>query len=284
MIKHVPRIVVINAEYAHALDLKQVEVEIGAYPDNMPLIKKNFKYGFDKILLRPLTLSDFMAAMFLVDAFCERKQNKNKITLALPNIPGARQDRLGDGDYLFTAKSIAKEINARNFKAVVVLDPHSEVAPALINNCMSIRSYSLPDIVLPLRARRYDAVIAPDAGAEKRAGGMAKALGIPLINAWKTRDVATGNISGFGCSPLGEAKKVLIVDDICDGGGTFLGLKGILPADVKCDIFVTHGIFSKGTKSLLSAFDTVFCTDSTVQCQQDGVNVIDVCETLSSFA
>jgi ribose-phosphate pyrophosphokinase len=113
---------------------------------------------------------------------------------------------------------------------------------------------------------------------------MAKALGIPLINAWKTRDVATGNISGFGCSPLGEAKKVLIVDDICDGGGTFLGLKGILPADVKCDIFVTHGIFSKGTKSLLSAFDTVFCTDSTVQCQQDGVNVIDVCETLSSFA
>jgi ribose-phosphate pyrophosphokinase len=232
------------------------------------------------MVLRPLTITDFMAGMWLSDAYTERSYGY--MSLLLPNLPGARQDRLNpDGDTLFTAKSVAKEINMRGFYRTVVLDPHSDVAPALIDNCKVVKSYEVKQIVSVLKAHNYDCVISPDAGAEKRATGMAKALGVPLYHAWKTRDVSNGNINGFGIqSDCPTEGKSLIVDDICDGGGTFLGLKGVLPPKLSCDLFVTHGIFSKGVSPLLGAFNTVFCTDSTAMAYQDGANVIEVCEHL----
>jgi ribose-phosphate pyrophosphokinase len=104
-------------------------------------------------------------------------------------------------------------------------------------------------------------------------------LGLPLLHGWKTRDVSTGTISGFGlepCEPRGSAR-VLVVDDICDGGGTFMGLgKVINDRLIKADLYVTHGIFSQGTLALAARYGTIICTDSIVA-QREGVRVIPVC-------
>jgi ribose-phosphate pyrophosphokinase len=132
---------------------------------------------------------------------------------------------------------------------------------------------------------KYDCIISPDAGAEKRSGGVARMLGLPLIHAWKHRNIKDGFLSGFGIEPsIRDYKSALVVDDICDGGGTFAGLsatiKEISPFS-KCDLFVTHGLFSKGTKDLLSSFNNIFCTDSMLQAlTSKGVNVINICEKL----
>lgn len=254
------------------------------YPDNMPIVGKNDEEWGDieSILLRPLTLTDFMTAMFLADSYMER--HGLNVPLQLPYIPGARQDRINPtGDYLFTAKSIAKELNLRNFKFVKVLDPHSGVSPSLIDRCEVVYSYELESVVTELKCWGSDCVISPDAGAEKRASGMAKALGVPLIHAWKTRNIKDGSISGFGIEPtILDFKRPLIVDDICDGGGTFVGLADCISkmsTYTRCDLFVTHGLFSKGTRDLLDVFDNVFCTDSMLQAlTAKGVRVIPVCE------
>jgi phosphoribosylpyrophosphate synthetase len=65
---------------------------------------------------------------------------------------------------------------------------------------------------------------------------------------------------------------VLIVDDICDGGGTFLGISdalgsrlrslGDVGGDYILGLYVTHGIFSKGFCDLIEKFDHVYTTDS----------------------
>ena len=254
-------------------------ISISVYPDNMPIAGR-CKHGshISSVLVRPNSMTDFVAAMFWIDAWVWR--GGNVPNLVLPFVPGARQDRMNhEGDFLFTAKSVANMINARNFPKVIVVDPHSEVVSALINNCEVVPSNMVADL---LKKEDYAAVVSPDAGAEKRATSFAKNLGKPVIHAWKTRNVADGSISGFGHEPIAPSikGKLLIVDDICDGGGTFLGLeKELRKAGYKADLFVTHGIFSKGTKSLTKVFENVFTTDSIAR-RQENVKVIEICEKL----
>src|SRR5271154_3186044 len=177
-------------------------IQIGSYPSGEPVVNFPRKAYVERILFRPLSMLDFMGGLWFADALMERGQAPPE--LILPFVPGARQDRLNDvGDYLFTAKSVAREINARGFKKVTILDPHSEVIAALIDRCTIVHAHECLDlyvIVGPIQphhsSNRYSAVISPDAGAEKRAGAVAKKLGIPLIHGWKTRDVATGKIAG----------------------------------------------------------------------------------------
>jgi ribose-phosphate pyrophosphokinase len=171
---------------------------------------------------------------------------------------------------------------------VVVLDPHSDVAPALIDRCKVVKSHEIEIVYSELESRRYSAVVSPDAGAEKRAVAFAKRLRVPLVHAWKSRNVADGKISGFGHEPLtaandhlgGDPRRLLIVDDICDGGGTFVGLAKTFEYDTQSDLFITHGIFSKGPEIVTSVFGNVFCTDS-IPAFQSGIHRLDVCEQLT---
>lgn len=255
-----------------ALDGNMYPIRLPQYPDGMPRGERPESF-LDSILLRPHSFERFIATLFWVDALRER--GRPVPHLVLPHIPGARQDRLNkpdQGDYLFTAKSVAREINLRNFPSVIVLDPHSDVAPALIDRCLVVYP------TLPFNFSDYAGIIAPDGGAEKRALKVALAIGRPLYHAWKTRSVSDGKIAGFGHEPL-EAGHYLVVDDICDGGGTFLGLADQLPPGVTADLFVTHGLFTQGTDVLCRAYRTVYCTDSTVGLKP-GVTIIPQVEQL----
>lgn len=257
-------------------------VPIGSYPSGEPVINFPRDAYVERVLLRPLSMLDFMGGLFFVDALLERGQNPPE--LILPFVPGARQDRMNDvGDFLFTAKSVAKEINARGFRKVTVLDPHSEVISGLIDRCSIVHAHEC----LPYWSKdisgfcsSYAAVVSPDAGAEKRAGAVAKMMCIPMIHGWKTRDVATGKITGFGLERANVTGRVLVVDDICDAGGTFIGLAGVLKErDLTADLFVTHGLFSKGTQILKEHYDRLICTDS-FETHDPVVEVIQVCKQL----
>lgn len=236
-------------------------IEVATYPSGDPLIKWDNARQLTRVLLRPRSMLSFMAAMFWMDALAWRGYLMPE--LILPCTPGARQDRMNSsGDYLFTAKSIAKELNVRSFPRVTVLDPHSDVTAAVIDRCRVIKSADY----FEARSEEYVAVVAPDGGAEKRATAVATLLGVPLLHGWKKREVGTGSLSGFGLQQISSdlaTGRLLIVDDICDGGGTFIGLVGEM-AGRDVDLFVSHGYFSKGIDPLLAYFGKVICTDSVV--------------------
>lgn len=254
-----------------------VSFDVAFYPDGAPLVKHLGPEPIDTILLRPSSFAAFMGALFWVDSLefrgCDRPD------LILPLVPGSRQDRLNtSGDQLFTAKSVADAINARAFPSVTILDPHSDVTPALIDRC---RVVSAADCIKP-PAGKYAAVVSPDAGAEKRASAVAQKLGVPLLHGWKKRDVSTGAISGFGLepSPVPTGSLVLVVDDLCDGGGTFIGLADKLDeAGLKAHLWTTHGLYTRGTAELLRRFGHIYCTDSATG-PREGVIEVKVCERL----
>lgn len=253
-----------------------IGVALSAYPDTVPLVKERGGPEIKSILLRPSCFQSFVSAMFWLDALAERYGCMP--ALVLPFVPGARQDRLNPtGDALFTAKSVAQMLNARNLPSVTVLDPHSEVTPALIARCRVVHAADC----INTPPGKYSAVVSPDAGAEKRALGVAKKLGIPLIHAWKRRELSTGAISGFGHEPIAipGRSRLLVVDDICDGGRTFTGLADVIGVGFDLHLYVTHGLFTQGTTELRSRYSHIYCTDS-VAAERDGVIQINVCEEL----
>lgn len=241
------------------------DIDTPRYPDGMPMVKDLNQP--DTIMLRSPHIGQLMAVLWWVDALRDRGHQVQR--LILPLVPGVRQDRLqpGGGDQLFTLKSVANEINMREFESVVILDPHSDVAPALIERCEVVTAadcLSFPND----NHKGYDCVIVPDAGALKRASLVATMYGVPLVHAWKHRDQKTGALSGFGCEYLPpNTKRALIVDDLCDGGGTFIGLaehiKTSFPKAI-LDLYVTHGLFTQGYGKLLNYFKRVITTDSAV--------------------
>jgi len=74
----------------------------------------------------------------------------------------------------------------------------------------------------------------------------------------------------------------LIVDDICDGGGTFLGLAKELKSKNagKLYLAISHGIFSKGFESLAKDFQKIFTTDSFKTIENKAVVQINLEELL----
>jgi ribose-phosphate pyrophosphokinase len=176
--------------------------------------------------------------------------------LALPYLPGARQDRgapLG-------AKVYADFINSLGIDHVVCVDPHSDVAPALYDRLTVVPITE----VIALSAAGFQGVIVPDLGARKRAEAVAAKLDLPIYQATKHRDFATGKLSSFECEPLPEHGDFLVVDDICDGGGTFLGLADTTGLHrTRLGLWVTHGIFSNGALGkLFDKYSWIASTDS----------------------
>lgn len=191
--------------------------------------------------------------------------------LILPYLPGARMDR---GDVI-GAQIYAEYLgHLVNPDLTIVIDPHSEAALEFYKSALRnvvvfpverIIRREVQDATTDSKPNRnYVGVIAPDKGAHDRAAAAARVMGVPVYQAEKTRDFNTGKLSGFRMvDELPTEGKLLIVDDICDGGGTFLGLAEAtgLPKE-RLDLWVTHGIFSKGFSELRKHFGVIHTTDS----------------------
>ncbi|MEH0110779.1 ribose-phosphate pyrophosphokinase [Tersicoccus sp. MR15.9] len=182
-----------------------------------------------------------------------------KITALIPYLPGARQDRGNP----FGAAVYANLINGIGADEVVCLDPHSPVMPDLIANLRVVEPHTVIATALAPTLHQYVGIICPDAGARTRSEKTAAHLGLPVFHATKRRDFATGKLSGFECEALPEAGKLLVVDDICDGGGTFRGLAaatGLGPD--RLDLWVSHGVFSGAAPALREHYGAIHTTDS----------------------
>jgi ribose-phosphate pyrophosphokinase len=223
--------------------------------------------GVDKVIItnRFRNGDDIVKVLFAKDAL-ERKGVKN-FELVMPYIPYARQDRVCVNGEAFTLKVFANLINLAKFDKVYVIDAHSDVAPALIDNCVNL---PIDDYVKFAYYSQTDGeviLISPDSGANKKSTKLLDNTKIfsRLIKCDKRRDLASGDLDSF--EVFGDNLKdrtCMIVDDICDGGRTFIGIAQELKKKEAGDIylFVTHGIFSYGMDELKKNFKKIFTTNS----------------------
>ena len=209
------------------------------------------------------SFNDLGLLCIAVDAL--KRMGVTSIKVLLPYFPAARQDRVMVVGESLTVKVIANIINNLGIQTITIFDPHSDVTPAVLDNCKVISNLEFVKQVL-LQLPKDTILISPDAGASKKIYKLAKDLGIEtVIECRKKRNVITGQLSGFEV-PIDdlENKPCLIVDDICDGGGTFMGIGEALKKRNAGDLFlaVSHGIFSKGIDNLSNIYSRIFTTDS----------------------
>lgn len=225
-----------------------------------------------KIITRLNSFRDVEILICAVAAIRNFKTNR-EIALVVPYFLGARSDRkFQDGGVNYLKQVICPIINSLNFTAVVTLDPHSDVLEACLNNFEKVDNLRLVDEAFSYLIGEDEedqvVLVSPDAGAYKKVFDIAKFMKIEkIITATKVRDLKTGNILRTEIPVLDQHRKLkyVIVDDICDGGRTFIELaKAIKASRPTAEIYliVTHGIFSGGFYDLNEMFDGIFCTNS----------------------
>ena len=246
--------------------LEEVQYEAFVFAGGEPHIKleaTQLPGAHVHITQRTTSFNDLGLLAVTCDAL--RRAGAASLELTLPYFPGARQDRVMVPGEPLTAKVYATFINQLSLKQVTVFDPHSDVVPALLNAPRVISNVGFAKRVLGgLPAETF--LVSPDAGALKKVYAVAAAIGEHrVIEGSKHRDVRTGALSGFSVSETDlNRRPCLILDDICDGGGTFVGLAEALRNANAGDLYlaVSHGIFSRGLDELAQVFTKVYCTDA----------------------
>ncbi|MFA5049299.1 MAG: ribose-phosphate diphosphokinase [Patescibacteria group bacterium] len=210
---------------------------------------------------------DLMKVLIAKDAL--ERLGVKKFDLVMPYVPYARQDRQCAEREAFSLKVFVDIINSAKFNKVYVLDAHSDVAPALINHCINLSNeeYVIQAVKSTYCNESDIILVSPDSGANKKTNKLFDNTKIfkKIIKCDKRRDVKTGELSGFEVFTSDLSRRpCIIVDDICDGGRTFVGIaEALAEKNAGCIyLFVTHGIFSQGTKPLKRYFKKIFCTDS----------------------
>ena len=216
-----------------------------------------------------------------------RELGVKDVKLEICYLLGARSDRKFEtGSVNYVKEVIAPIINMQNFSSVTVLDAHSDVTEACLANYRKESNTGL--VAFTLRDYFKDGVtnyskmrlISPDAGALKKVYDVAERIGYneEIIIASKHRDVVSGKITHteVPISVHDADKDFFILDDICDGGRTFIEIakaiktKQSISSSVhpeqhgKIYLVVTHGIFSAGLKPLNEYFDGIYTTNSYV--------------------
>ncbi len=244
-----------------ALYLNECKVEPTIFPDKTSQIWKLnpsifFASGGNEIRWEFESEAEFMhlaQLKYLVDCYGPSE-------LFMPYLPYGRQDKFVSNDASFALVPFCALICSLNFKKVTVLDAHNPTAlPKGWINLSPMQH--IRDVASAVRA---DTICYPDQGACSRY----MLTNYPSIVAEKNRDQSTGRITSLTLAG-GDVfdKRILIIDDICDGGATFTKLSHLLYyRDAReVNLYVSHGIFSKGTQILRDAgIKRIFTKDGEV--------------------
>jgi ribose-phosphate pyrophosphokinase len=233
------------------------EIQVRLLPETIEQLKSA---GEVDILFRIKSSDDVMKLMLLEDAIdsCTPHIGSLSKGVILPYLPYSRADRrFVEGDCL--GKSVFLQVIGSGWKNIITLDCHSD------KNSYGIQDISVDNLVRDLLATIETEtgeeinILFPDEGAKNRYSKIGEGYSVHFCQ--KKRDPVTGKFLGFEVPEFDKTKTTIIVDDICDGGGTFLGIAQLLSAP-KLRLYVTHGIFSKGFDELSKYFEKIYTTNS----------------------
>lgn len=253
------------------VDLEKSDVKYvkSLFPDGQQnIVVKNFQLENNiEIVSR---LNNWMDLELICAAVaCLRNLNVENIHLFTPYISGARSDRrfeYGGNNYLKDV--ICPIINSLKLSSVTCLDPHSDCLEMGLNNFQKFSNYALVKWALGSNIHNMT-LISPDGGALKKIYKLADEFEFrgDVVTCSKSRD-ENGKLSKIvvPMDSLGpDPKDVVIIDDILDGGFTFISIAQKLRENGfknKIFLIITHGVFSKPLQEIIVHFDGIFCTNS----------------------
>lgn len=293
-------------------ETSDIKFEVSKFPDGQQQVKilnfdyilkgnysPEYKLEISKIFQNSIQiksrLNNFKDLELII---CATKSLRNlgvkEIHLYTPYFLGSRSDRkFEEGSNNYLKDVICPIINSLEFSSVNVLDPHSDVLEACIkgfkkeSNLELVKWALLNDYTKGIfpPANNNFILVSPDAGASKKIFKVAEQIGYTgdIITCSKERDnygkLTRTNVPleidyNYSEHNYNPNKDFIIIDDICDGGLTFINIaKEILSKfnnkKPKIYLIVTHGIFSKGFEELSQYFDGIYCTNSYQNIERD---------------
>jgi len=198
------------------------------------------------------------------DALEESGVKQQNVGCVMNYVPYARQDRVcskGESKSLVIFIELLSNAYCGMFH---VADVHSEVTLRLMRE-YGINYWHTPQENTAFHLPVFDVLIAPDKGAQNKAQEHQQFQqgSTALVCLSKTRSTTGIVYEDFSFNTI--KGNVCVVDDLCDGGATFLSLAEMLkrtqPNITKLSLYVTHGLFSKGTEELLKFYDTIYVSN-----------------------
>lgn len=192
------------------------------------------------------------------------------IDLDVLYLPYARQDRVCAKGEAHSLKVICKLLDNLDVSCIRLWDVHNYDATDELLPQNFVRHWEAYDIFARYNIlNSFDlsnlVLCAPDKGAYDRVNKMVARLDLQTpVYLEKDRNSKDGRITSMYYSPHNRSLNgydVMIVDDICDGGATFLMAADVLKAQgaEELYLYVTHGIFSKGLDELSEHFAHIYC-------------------------
>ena len=231
----------------------------------------------DIIIRVKLNSSDDIILLLLVLGTLKKDADKdnifyNTISVEIPYMAYQQADRdFGIGES-FSLDTICALLRSMDVKTYTVFDQHSPITAALLRAKIVDNSEFIKVVLNQLRRispklEETLCILSPDAGAYKKIGDLIEKIGWKgeVVAANKHRQINTGNIDKLDLSIDNfQGKDVLIIDDICMKGGTFIGLGEKLKEKGagKCFLAVSHMISKSPNLDLWRYFKKVFTTNS----------------------
>lgn len=252
----------------HAMDDLQLRcghtVKPTVFPDNTSQVWKLPDHVINSLEHRIVWWFE-SEAEFMHLASLRRLLFPKPVHLFMPFLPYGRQDKVVRNDSTFNLSVFAQLLNSMKFDSVSTLDAHNPDTGVKIERFTNLSPEPYQRRAIEEVKPHY--IVYPDVGALQR-----YQLGGDRIVFYKMRDQQTGQITGHELSikdsrlphtlhtkdgwVFEDWTRFLIIDDICDGGATFISIAKKLretKKQVDISLFVTHGIFSKGVHVLEEA-------------------------------
>ncbi len=246
------------------------------FPDGQPHIELAREINFSRVniqtsIMNPNDLFDLLMVKEILGA-----QQNNEVTLDLRYLMGGRMDKRTSINEPMTLDLVCGIIRRLGWKSIKVFDPHSEVTTSLLDAEAYYPDKELEKVLHTVLGLHRDGkntmLVSPDAGAARKLDTRLDSAGIsrtkfPRVRAEKEREQSTGEIISYeimeATLPSIRDKYCLIIDDLCDGGRTFIECAKILnnAGALAVDLFVTHGLFTKPLP--LPGIHQIYTTNST---------------------
>jgi len=243
-------------------------------------IEENVR-GKDIFLLQPTCSpanENIMELLIMIDAF--RRASARRITAVIPYYGYARQDKKDRPRVPITAKLVANLITTAGADRILTMDLHTLQIQGFFDIKVD-HLFAAPVIVDYFKRKEFRelVVLAPDVGGVTRARAYAKRLNASLAVIDKRRPRAN---KAEVVRVIGEVKdkKILIIDDMVDTGGTLIAAVQALKREGVEEIYAgcTHPVLSGEAPQKIqnSSLKELVVTDTIPLEEEKRVNKIKV--------
>jgi ribose-phosphate pyrophosphokinase len=261
-------------------------IEIGTFPNGELTIKSTLDkcYAYRNELVFKWVNDISLIKLMLVTKQLKHSFPNMSLSLKILYMPYSRMDRDIEGTSNCSLRYIGEFIQSLGFDEITVLDPHSDLTLAYLGtNSRYVYPFIQQDLQKESISPENYIIMFPDAGAQKRYGSMELFKAYQQIVGFKERDFKTGNITNFKLvgSLLVTDYNVLIVDDLCSKGTTFLfaanslkeyGFKNISLLVTHCEDTIFNGELLKDS----SPINTIYTTNTVLTKVHSKFKVMEV--------